>query len=88
MTLDIQDNKFKKIGSDGQYDYFLTFLDDKPLKLAQSKSTGEILLDAGDVRRFLGYESLEEFLGSDTGLDVVNSFKDQYKGTVTNKPMG
>lgn len=66
------------LGSDEKYDYFKSYFRDYPVKIMRDKSTGEILFDANDVSRILFENSFEEFIGSDTGLDMINEIKQKH----------
>lgn len=74
--------RFRKLGSDDKFDYYLTLIEGRPVKLAQSQLTKEIFFDVNDIKKFLGYVSLEEFLSSDKGLDTISAFKLQHSGFI------
>ena len=46
-----------------------------PVRFFKNKFTGEIKISANDTAKCLGYDSLNELLSSDNGLDVISDWK-------------
>ena len=71
-----------KTNEDERYIYYFDSFQGMPIRILQDKETGEILFNADDVARALDLGAdLNEFLGSDEGLDCINAFKKAYPGT-------
>ena len=66
---------------DENYFYYIDFFQGMPIRILKDKKTGEILFNADDVVRALDLGAdLNEFLGSDEGLDCINAFKETHPG--------
>lgn len=69
----------QKIHEDEKYLYYLSFFQGAPIRILRDKATNEILFDADQVCQALGLaESLNQFLGTDEGLDSISKFKQKY----------
>lgn len=77
--------ELRTLGSDERYDYYLVLIQNKPLTVGWRRETGDIVFVERDVIRFLGYESLELFLATDLGLDVINLVKRALPGKINLK---
>lgn len=58
-----------------------TFLDEFqgiPVRFTRNKFTGKVKISAEDTARCLGYDSLNDLLSTDHGLDVISEFKKEH----------
>ena len=46
-----------------------------PVRFTKNKFTGEVKICANDTARVLGFDNLNDLLGTDRGLDVINEWK-------------
>ena len=46
-----------------------------PVRFSRNIFTGEVKIDANDTARVLGFESLNDLLGTDKGLDAISEWK-------------
>lgn len=72
----------REVGSDDRFDYLLALIGGFPVRIGFLRSTGDIIFEEADVIKFHGFASLEDFLGSDLGLDLINEVKKIRKGHV------
>ena len=55
-----------------QYEIYLDFFENIPVRILKDIKTNEISFMAEDVSKVLGYGSLENLMGSDEVLDLMN----------------
>ena len=67
--------EIRLIHEDETCEIFEVSLNGSPVVFCRDKQTDDIKVDADTVVKALGYNSLDEVLGSDSGLDGINSFK-------------
>ncbi|PXZ44163.1 hypothetical protein DMB45_05740 [Sanguibacteroides justesenii] len=71
----------QKTGEDKNYVYFMDHFQGTPVQVMQDKKTMEIFFNANDVVKILGLgDNINEFLGTDRGLDFINEFKKSHPG--------
>ena len=46
-----------------------------PVRFYRHKFSGAVTINANDCAHVLGYDSMNEFLGTDDGLDSINNWK-------------
>jgi prophage antirepressor-like protein len=68
MTRLVSEDFFHQIFEDVYYD-------GTPVRFIKNKFTGEIRIAANDVARVLGYETANDLLGTDGGLDAISDWK-------------
>ena len=55
-----------------QYEIYLSFFENIPVRIKKDIKTGTVLFFAEDVAKVLEYESLDSMMQSDQVLDIVN----------------
>lgn len=69
----------QKIYEDEKYEYFLSYFQGNPVRVLHDKKTDEILFDADQFCQALGLaDNLNQFLGTDEGLDNISKWKQKY----------
>jgi len=54
---------------------FVSYFKGQPVRVILNKFSNEIKFDADDVVRIFGYNSVNDYLGSDNGLDFISENK-------------
>ena len=54
---------------------FISYFEGNPVRFQLNKITGEIKISADDTARCLGFDTLNDLLSSDGGLDAISHFK-------------
>lgn len=71
----------QKIEETKEYNIYVDYLQGHPVRFIHDKKTDEIMINADDAIMAMGTDaSLEEFLGTDEGLDTINRLKQSEPG--------
>ena len=56
------------------------YYDGTPVRFIKNKFTGEIKIDANDCARCIGFDNINDLLGTDKGLDAISDWKKDNPG--------
>jgi len=65
----------KTIHEDYFFKTLLGYFQGNPVRFQVNKINGEIKISADDAARCLGFDTLNDLLATDHGLDVISDFK-------------
>jgi prophage antirepressor-like protein len=61
-----------KIGENSTHEIFEDYYENQQVRFYKNKQTGEIVINADDCARVLGYADAQAMLSSDEALDAAN----------------
>ena len=69
---------FELIYEDFFFSVYETCIKGTTVRFSHNKITNEIRVSGDDMAKHLGYDSFNELLGTDIGLDAINEWKEKY----------
>ena len=73
--------QLKLIHKDFFTETYESYFENKPVRFIKNIFTGEIRISAEDTAKCLGFDNLNDMMGTDEALDAINAYKKEHPGT-------